>query len=115
MTADEGVALLETLAAEREITRVILGYCRASDHKDLEAMRAAYHDDAYDDHGPFKGRIEDYIAWAAKNHERFHQMMHLAGPPLVEIRGSTAVAETYCLLFQHLKPTEAGAPGAKIS
>jgi hypothetical protein len=55
------------------------------------------------------------MAWAAQNHERFHEMMHLAGPPLVEIRGDTAVAETYCLLFQHLKPTEPGMPGAKIT
>lgn len=115
MTAQETQDFLETLAAEREITRVLLTYCRGSDRKDLELMRAAYHDDAYDDHGPFKGQIDDYMAWAAKNHERFHQMMHQAGPPLIEIRGATALAETYCLLFQHLKATEPGQPGAKVT
>ena len=115
MTSDESQVLLETLAAEREITRSILSYCRGSDHKDLALMRAAYHDDGFDDHGPFRGNVDDYIAWAAGNHERFHQMMHHVGPPMIEIRGDVAVAETYCLLFQHLKATDAGLPGAKVT
>jgi len=111
----DSAQLLQTMADEREIARTILMYCRGSDRKDLDLMRQAYHDDAWDDHGPFKGHIDDYMVWAAKNHERFHQMMHHAGPPLIELRGDTAVAETYCLLFQHLKTVEPGMPGAKVT
>ena len=81
MNPTESQALLETLATEREITRAILTYCRGSDHKDLELMRQAYHEDGYDDHGPFRGYLDDYLAWAAKNLERFHQLIDHVGPP----------------------------------
>ena len=115
MTPEQHHELLETLADERAITRVLQLYCRGSDRKDLPLMRQAYHDDAYDDHGPFKGHIDDYMVWAAANHERFAQLMHHIAPPTIEIRGTTAVVETYCLLFQHLNPVAPGAPSEKIT
>lgn len=108
MTNDKGESLLQTLADEREIHRVLMRYVRGSDRKDFALMRAAYHDDAFDDHGPFRGSIDAYMEWARIHHERFDQLMHLLGHPHIELSGRAALVETRCFLLQHFK---AGAYG----
>lgn len=110
MNLQEQSSLLQTLADEREIHRTLLMYCRGSDRKDFELMRAAYHDDAYDDHGPFAGNIDEYMKWARVHHEKFYQMMHVLGSPLIELDGDSAFVESHCLLLQHFKPLEGQGP-----
>jgi len=44
--------LLKRLAAESEIRRRLLDYCRGVDRCDAELVASTYHADAIDDHGP---------------------------------------------------------------
>ena len=40
---------------DREAIREAMGrYCRGIDRLDVDLIRSAYHEDAFDDHGPFK-------------------------------------------------------------
>jgi SnoaL-like domain len=95
--------LLNELRTEREIARVIALCARASDRKDLPMMRSCYHDDAVDNHGLFNGPVDDYFRWAEGHHEQFAMFMHLLSAPLIEVRGESAFAETYCIVAQSLK------------
>ena len=52
---------LETLIAKQEITDVVYAYARGIDRLDFELVRSCYPPDAYDDHGAFKGNVDDFI------------------------------------------------------
>ncbi|WP_422368724.1 hypothetical protein [Pelagibius sp.] len=49
---------LAALKAERKIQRVFSRYIRGCDRRDYDLVWEARHDDAYDDHGPYKGEPE---------------------------------------------------------
>jgi hypothetical protein len=93
--------VLDELAAEREIRRVMMNYIRANDRLQLEELAATYHADAYDDHGTYKGDVKGLVAWIRERHATIDQSMHLTGNSLIELQGTRAFVETYCLLFQH--------------
>lgn len=95
---------LEILKAEHEIRKVLMLYARGSDRKDFDLMRAAYHDDATDNHGPYSGPVDGYFKWAAQHHERYDLLMHIMGNPHIDVEGDVAFTESYCLLLQRLKP-----------
>ncbi|MEV0688537.1 nuclear transport factor 2 family protein [Nocardia sp. NPDC050378] len=100
---DEQQAFLETLKAEREIAKVIRLAARASDRKDLSAQRACYHDDAIDNHGMFNGPVDDFFAWLQPHHENYDMFLHFMGTPSIEVEGTRAFSETYCLAVTQLK------------
>jgi hypothetical protein len=89
------------LRAEREIRRAILRYLRGVDRKDFELMASAYHEDAYEDHGPFQGGVREFVEWVRRRHETIEQAMHFLGNCLIEVEGSRAFAESYCIVVQH--------------
>lgn len=112
--ADEG--WLRELRAEREIQRAMLTYFRGSDRLDLELMSTAYHDDAYDDHGSYKGGLPGLVAWIRKRHEVIDQSMHLSATPFVTFEGrSTAHVETYCILVQHERSNSISLATGKVA
>jgi GNAT superfamily N-acetyltransferase len=92
---------LAELRAERAIQRALLRYARGADRKDFELMASVYHEDAYEDHGPFQGGVRDFLEWVRRRHENIEQAMHLLGNCLIEIEGSRAFVETYCIIVQH--------------
>ena len=52
---------LETLLAKQEIGDVIYRYARGIDRLDFDLVRSCYHPDAVDDHGAFKGNVDEFI------------------------------------------------------
>jgi hypothetical protein len=46
---------------------VVLKYARAIDRMDWELLRSCYYPDAIDDHGPFRGTVEEMIPWLEEN------------------------------------------------
>ena len=68
-------------------------------------MRAAYHEDAVDNHGPFNGPVAAYFEWVEQHHEYYDVVMHLMGAANIDfISDDVAFAETYCLLIQRMRP-----------
>jgi hypothetical protein len=53
----------ETLLDREAIREVMARYCRGIDRLDVELIKSAYHPDAFDDHGPFKGLRDDFVEW----------------------------------------------------
>lgn len=108
MLADrDGTALL----AEREIRNVLYRYCRAIDRRDSELLRAVYHDDAFDDHGPrFRGGPDEFVAWVMPHmRDHFVRTMHRLHNILIELDGDSARVETYCVA-DHIRRGEDGKP-----
>lgn len=87
---------LSELKARLDIHDVLARYCRGADRCDAALMRSCFHEDAWDDHGFFKGPAWDFAAQAAVNlRERFISSKHFMTNEYVELRGDTAASETY--------------------
>ncbi len=100
--------LLRELHDRVLIQDVMMRYARAVDRNDWAALRAAYHADAYDDHGEFKGSVDDLITYLQNLLGGSPGGMHMLGNCLIEfVDDDSALVETY-FVSQRLR--EAG-PG----
>ena len=95
---DEVRALLD----ERAITTVLMRYARGIDRRDFALVASCYHPGATDDHGSFRGTVEEFIPWVQTALERFDTTMHLLGNVLIDLDGDTAHVETYCVAYHRL-------------
>lgn len=88
---------LDILMAEREIRRRLVDYCRGIDACDAALTASAYHPDAIDDHGSFKGNGHEFAVYAAESlATRFEMTQHTTGDPAIDfVDDSTASAVTY--------------------
>lgn len=92
---------LQQLVDREAIREVLNRYCRAVDRLDAELLRSTYFEDAWDDHGPFKGQRDDFIAWVIPFlRAEYHTTAHHLTTQLIEVDGDTAGAESYVYLVQ---------------
>lgn len=105
---------LEELADREAIHRQLVRYCRGVDRRDFELIRAAYHPDAWDDHGSYQGDVEGFLAFVRDEvHARFRTTMHKLGQSRIELSGDVARVESYAICHHvAAEPVEGGAPGA---
>jgi SnoaL-like protein len=83
-----------------EIEDCLARYFRGIDRFDLDLVRAAYHPDAYDDHGDFRGTADEFVAHLAKLLDQFVVLTHFRGNVLIEFQDAdSAHVETYALAF----------------
>ncbi|MGX0905099.1 hypothetical protein ACSSV8_003693 [Roseovarius sp. MBR-79] len=83
------------------IHELILRWCRAIDRLDLEAIRNVFHDDAYDDHGTFKGGVDALIDWLRGRHAGIPFSMHSVSNCLMDqLDEDQVLVETYCIALQ---------------
>lgn len=89
---------LTELLAKQDIYECIMRYARGSDRYDAELIRSTFHADAVVDREK-KWSVDEWIA-LSMNRDRSRARMHHIGNVLIEVDGSTAVAETYWLAHQ---------------
>lgn len=96
---------VQRLIDKSDIEDLIKKWCRAIDRLDLEAIRDAFHPDAYDDHGTFKGGVDELIAWISNRHKTIPFSMHAVTNYLIDFVDDTkAIVETYCTAMQKYPP-----------
>lgn len=92
----------------RAIQECLFRYVRGVDRKNWDMVRAAYHPDAHDDHGNYKGGIDGFIASLVKRHATIEQSMHVVGNIVIDFAGpDSALMEAYFITHQRIGP-EAG-------
>jgi hypothetical protein len=89
----------DDLAAQQEIRDVLIRYTRGIDRMDPELVRSCYWPGAHDDHGAFQGTVEGFVEWVQDVLAYFDSTMHFIGNQLVEVDGSVAHAESYCVAY----------------
>ncbi len=93
------------LVAKEEIRTAVVLYAQAVDRRDWEGMRNAYHSDAYDDHGDYKGDVDGLIDWVKHRHATVEQSMHFLGNQHIQmLSAERALVETYCVVNQRYGP-----------
>jgi ketosteroid isomerase-like protein len=101
-------SFLEELEARTAIEDCLKRFARAVDRQDWAAAREMYHQDAWDDHGFFKGPPDAFLAHIEKLHEQQDHSMHFNTNVLIEFQSKErAFVETYVLVLQRFV---AGAP-----
>lgn len=90
---------LRRLGDDREIRDVVLRYCRGIDRMDRALVHDCYHPDAIDEHGSFRGGVDEYLDWVWPLLAKYTNTMHFVGNQLVEIAGDVAAVETYGIAF----------------
>ena len=102
---DDAMRLADRFAIEQ----CLLRYCRGIDRKDWDAARAAYHPDAHDDHGNYKGNIDGFIASVIERHQTIEQSTHAISNTQIEFAGpDSALVETYFIVHQRHVPCDVG-------
>lgn len=102
MTLQLDAIRLTRFMAQQEVRDVVLRYCRGIDRMDWDLVRSCYHPDATDDHGDFRGNVDEFIAYIQQGLPRFDRTQHFVGNILVEIDGDRARAETYLVAYHRL-------------
>jgi hypothetical protein len=97
---------LQYLLDRQEILDCIHRYARGMDRHDAAMIASAYHPDAYDDHGPFRANIAEFIAHVngSDTDEGVHAAgfvthQHLVTNHVVDIDGDEAHSETHYLFI----------------
>jgi 3-phenylpropionate/cinnamic acid dioxygenase small subunit len=109
MMQEKKLASLLELADRVAIQDAIYRYARAVDRSDWEGVRDAYHHDAYDDHGEYKGNVNGLVEWLTARFESAENGMHLVANCLVEfIAPNLALVETY-FVSHRLRPAAGAA------
>jgi hypothetical protein len=100
---------IDEIAAHIEIRQVLYRYCRGVDRGDEALLRTVYHPGATDDHGPWKGKGEDFAAYIVESmdQQKPNSQHHITNV-LIELDGDRANVESY---FLALHPYRLGAEG----
>ncbi|MCU1657595.1 MAG: hypothetical protein JWO57_2251 [Pseudonocardiales bacterium] len=105
MTSPTATAWLVPTAGsllDREMIREAMArYCRGIDRLDADLIKSAYHPDAFDDHGPFKGTRDDFVEWIVPFLRReYVTTSHHLTTMSIEVEGDVAYVETYAVVVQ---------------
>jgi ketosteroid isomerase-like protein len=98
----DSTAMQQTID-KQEIRDLLATYCRGIDRLDADLVASVYHDDAYDDHGTFKGSGKEFAKSVVVGLARFERTMHVIGNCLVDVDGDAARAETYCVAYHRTR------------
>jgi hypothetical protein len=89
---------LEELLDKQDIQEVLLRYCRGVDRRDADLIRSAYHPDAWEHHGAYRGNsLDDFVEYASGRSGLFERVCHYICNQLIEIDGLRAHSETYAI------------------
>lgn len=86
---------IDSYIERQQIHDLLFSYCRGIDRMDVELVRSCYHQDAIDEHGSFKGNVDEFIDWCWRLLSRYSMTMHYISNILVEIDGHRALSESY--------------------
>lgn len=100
---------IQRLVDKDEIRDVILLYCRGVDRRDWPLAQSAFFDDATDDHGDFKGPIDEFFAWIEPQHAQVAKSSHVLANCCIQFASnSLAVVESYFIANLELGPEAQG-------
>jgi hypothetical protein len=98
---------LQYMLDRLEIHDVIHRYARGLDRHDDDLLRSVFHEDAMDNHGPWVGPREAFVAWAnGPCHGHTNAHLHQITTHNCEIDGDVAHTESYCQWVHRLKDEE---------
>ena len=98
--SDRSQQALEAMLDERAIERVLVRYARGIDRCDEALIASVYHEDSYDEHGPFHGTGGEFATWVVGVlRESFEATSHRISNATIELAGDEARVESYVVAY----------------
>lgn len=97
-------ARMERVIDEHEIRQVLTRYARGVDRFQFDMVRSCYHPDAMDEHGDFRGNVDEFIDMIKVSLPRYQSTNHFMGNMFIEIEGAKARSESYTIAFHRVPP-----------
>jgi len=90
-------AALRELLDKQELSELVVRASRGIDRCDEELLLSCYHEDAFDDHGTFKGDPKGFVAYLKRRtmDPANGPLQHSLSNALFEVRGDIAYGEIY--------------------
>ena len=95
------------LRSREAIRNVIHRYCRAADRCDLDAFKACYWPDGFDDHGFFGGNAWEFCDYVIPILRQIEASIHAITNTVIEIDGPRAFCESQWSVVHRLREGEA--------
>lgn len=109
--SDDGYRLADRL----QIQDAVYTWCRGVDRRDWALVREAFHPDAHDDHGSYRGGVDGLVGYLRSRHGAVLQSMHHVGNILIEFAGpDLALAESYVVGHSRVMPADRAARMAAL-
>jgi len=94
---------LADFLAKQACAEVVYRLARGLDRCDARLVRDAFHNDATDDHGIFRGTADEFVAWVIPQLQTMERTQHFIGNVLIEVNGDHARGEAYYIANHDLK------------
>src|SRR5690554_5256142 len=94
---------LAILADKQACMELVARSARSIDRCDEKLLREQFHEDAHDDHGSFRGSIDEFVKWVMPVLHSMDHTQHFIGQILVELDGDSASSESYFIAHHALK------------
>lgn len=93
---------IQRLLDHEEIRQALYSYARGVDRRNGDLVREAYHADAWDEHGNFRGDREVVVQTVMNNPigVDVNSSMHHIGNILIDLAGDVAKVESYFVAYQ---------------
>jgi hypothetical protein len=105
----------ERIADRMAIQDVMYKWCRAIDRLDYEGIRAIFHPDATDNHGPYVGGVDGLVEWVRERHKSIPFSSHQVSNILIEFASPDLALVETCVRALQRYPAEAKASLAQLS
>ncbi|MEV0830141.1 nuclear transport factor 2 family protein [Nonomuraea rubra] len=94
---------LDEFLDKQAIRELVHAYANAADRRDQDKMRALYHDDAIDEHGPFsQGSAMEFIDRLPEIQAGMRILQHHVTTMNVKLDGDRAEGEVYVIAFHQV-------------
>lgn len=107
-TQTDREAAIDELLAKQEIRDALMRYSRGIDLLDPDLVKSAYHPDAYDDHGTFKGNAFEFAEHVMVGLSNLTCTEHFLGNSHIEVDGDRAYSETYHVAYHRIPAGDDG-------
>src|SRR5688500_6117026 len=88
--------LIQQVIDRHEIADCVVRYCRGIDRHDAQLVGSAFHTDAVEDHGAFRGLSSGLMEWVdTVVQDKWPALMHIIHNQCIELDGDSAHVETY--------------------
>lgn len=88
-------SLINAMLDKQAIYEVLVRYCRGADRCDADLIGSVYHEDAYDDHGYWKGYGREFASFVSARLDAANvATTHSISNALIEVDGDFAYSES---------------------
>ncbi len=103
----DATEMMVEVVAEHHIRKCLAFLARGEDRRDAAMIRRCFWPEASVNFGIFVGSFDEYLAWVVPGTDSIPVTLHTLGQSLIQLRGTSAKAETHVSAYHRIDFGEA--------